>query len=169
MKKILTLAAIALTAAPAFAGGILAQAQIPVVMLIDKTVILTIDPAEILLTLGDPSGVHPLYRGYTAVTMTHNFPVLVTVMIVPFGPSLGPTAKYLVALADYPQNLPQNRAEWILEDDTDEMAFDIPAPPPVGRIFYVGAAVNNVDITYIPSSPHVQRVATVLLTVNDNL
>ncbi len=168
MKKLLILVTIALIAAPAFAGGILAQTQIPVMMVIDKTVNLTVDPPEILLTIGDPNLGNPLYRGYTGVTMTHNFPVTVTALINSFGPSLGAAATYHVALADFPINLPQTYVGWQAAGNTDDMDFTTPAPP-AGRLFYVGAAVANVDIGFIPSSPAAQQVATVLLTVSDNL
>jgi hypothetical protein len=172
MKKMLILLVIALMAAPAFAGGTLATTQIPCVMVIDKTVTLTVSPAQITLNILDPNAAvtgDSVYRGYTGVTMTHNFPVKVVAIIVPFGPSLGPLAAYKVALGLAPTALPQTAADWIGLTATATQPFPTPAPAPIGEVFYVGAAVLKVDITYAPSSPTAQQVATVGLTVSDIL
>jgi hypothetical protein len=171
MKKMLILVAIALIAAPAFAGGTLATKEIPVMMVIDKAVTLTVNPASILLSILDPNVAvgDSVYRGYTGVTMTHNFPVKVEAAIVPFGPSLGSLAMYKVALAKGAVNLPQTVVEWTAALAVDFENFNTPAPAPIGEMFYVGAAVLKVDLTYAPSSPTAIQVATVGLTVSDNL
>lgn len=170
MKKILFLAVIALIAVPVFAGGTLAIKEIPCVMTIDKTVTLTVNPAQITL-VGDPCDPSAkVYRGYTGVTITHNFPVIVKALIVPFGPSLGPAAEYKTYLAMAPQYMPQTAAQWgFAPNPANPLYLNTPAPAPTGEMFYVGAAVLNVDITYTPSSPTAQQVATVGLTITDNL
>lgn len=172
MKKILFLAVIALIAAPVFAAGTLANVQIPVMMVIDKTVTLTVSPAQITLAILDPT-IAPgdsIYRGYTGVTITHNFPVIVTATIVPFGPSLGAGAQYRTILALSPTALPQTAAQWTgVPSPATPLMLNTPAPAPTGEIFYVGAAVLDVDFTFAPSSVTAVQVATVGITVSDNL
>jgi hypothetical protein len=174
MKKIWILTAVALITAPVFAAGVLANKEIPVVMTIDKTVTLTVsEPRYIELHILDPNkslAGDAIYANFIGVIMTHNFPVIVNAIIVPFGPSLGPVAVYKVALAKPPNSVPQTATDWIANGTGDDtLNFNTPAPPPVGELFYVGAAVLYVDLTYAPSSPTAVQVATVGLTVTDNL
>ena len=172
MKKMLILLAIALMAAPVFAspltmtGSTPLSLPIPVTMLIDKTVTLSVDPPEILLTAvpGGVGGLTDIYVGYTSVLMTHNFPVTVSAAIAPIGPSLGPLANYSVGLANTSLAF-----VWGAPLPPGTIAYNTPAPAPGGRMFFVGAAIDNVNIDFVVSSDVPQQVAIVLLTVTDLL
>jgi len=166
MKKLLITAVVVMLAVSAgtLASGILKQVSIPVMMMIDKTVTLDLDPNYIMLhieDINDPNG-GPTYQGFTRVDMTNNFPVYVTAAIFQYGPSLGPAVIYQCDIADTPSTFAFAGAiatQWYAA-----------APAPVGVRYYVGARVMNVDITYIPSDPNEpQQVAEILLTVNDAL
>ena len=168
MKKLLILLAVALMAAPAFAviGPTPLSLPIPVKMLIDKTVTLSVDPPEIMLT-PKPVGVGCItdtYTGYTTVTMTHNFPVTVSAAIAPVGPSLGPLANYSVGLANTSVAF-----AWGAPLPPGTIVYNTPAPAPSGRVFFVGALIEHVNIDFIVSSEEAQQVAIVLLTVTDLL
>jgi hypothetical protein len=172
MKKLLILLAIALMAAPAFAAPLVASGPtplslpVPVKMLIDKTVTLSVDPPEIMLT-AKPVGVGVLtntYVGYTTVTMTHNFPVTVSAAIAPVGPSLGPLANYSCGLANTSAAF-----AWGAPLPPGTITYNTPAPAPGGRGFFVGAKICNVNIDFVVSDPAAQQVAIVLLTVTDLL
>jgi hypothetical protein len=169
MKKMLILVAIALIAAPAFAVPLTKTAPtpmslaIPVQMLIDKTVTLSVDPPVITLTaqtlpLG-PIGTG-VYEGVTVVSMTHNFPVTVNAVIAPVGPSLGPAATYLCGLSDVSIVMPFGPL-------SNTLTYNTPAPAPSGRVFFLGAEVIGANIDYITSSTTPQQVAQVILTVTD--
>lgn len=170
MKKILFLTIVALIAAPAFAGGVLATKEIPVSMVIDKTVTLSVNPPQITLNPLDESSGDSVFAGTTSVTITHNFPVVVTAVIVPFGLSFGASAIYQVSVVAAPTSLPQTASQWIANTTADDvLLLNTPAPAPGGEIFYVGAAICHADFTFATSSATAQQVATVALTVSDNL
>jgi hypothetical protein len=168
MKKMLILLAIALIAAPAFAVPLTKTAPtpmslaIPVQMLIDKTVTLSVDPPVIMLTAQNVPSAPGTgdYQGVTVVTMTHNFPVDVTAVIAPVGPSLGPAAVYLCGLSDVTIVMPFGPL-------SNTLTYNTPAPAPGGRMFFLGAEVVGANIDFITSSSTPQQVAAVILTVTD--
>ena len=173
MKKMLILLVIALIAAPAFAAPLTKSAPtpmslaVPVQMLIDKTVTLSVDPPVIMLTAQNVPAPPPappgtgVYQGYTVVTMTHNFPVTVSAVIAPVGPILGPFAVYTCGLSDVVFVLP------FANPLTNALTYNTPAPAPGGRMFFLGAQVEGANIDFIPSNPAPQQVAVVILTVTD--
>jgi hypothetical protein len=173
MKKMLILLIIALMAVPAFASPLTATGvtplslPIPVKMLIDKTVTLSVDPPEILLT-AVPGKVDQTYMGYTTVMMTHNFPVKVSANIAPLGVMIAPTLKdYECGLSDSLNALTESFAG--AGPVKALLTYSTPAPGPTGRGFFVGAAIHNVNIDWVVSSATPQQVATVMLTVTDLL
>lgn len=155
-KSLIAIAAVALLAMPAatWAVGILAQEQIPVVMVIDKTVTLDIDPAQI--EVFNQGGNR--WQGHTWVHMTNNFNVDVIATIFPVGPALG---WWECALGRDTTSL--QTATW----DTRVVDSVPPMPGPTGIYFVVGAQLYNADISLMPSDPAPQQVATVLLTIVD--
>jgi hypothetical protein len=173
MKKLLILLAIALIAAPAFAAPLTKSAPtpmslaVPVQMMIDKTVTLSVDPPVIMLTAQNVPAPPPappgtgVYQGVTVVTMTHNFPVTVKAVIAPVGPILGPFAVYNCGLSDITIPLP------FPGPLSNVLVYNTPAPAPGGRMFFLGAEVTGANIDYITSSSTPQQVAQVILTVTD--
>ena len=134
---------------------IVAQNEIPVVMLIDKVVNLTIyDPCSIEL-LEKPGN---WWEGHVQLNIVNNFPVTISATIEPFIPDIG-----------------EGRADaWRcalegdlmgLDDDRSEIKLG-PFPAP-GYDFRLFAAVDNPNLILRATQPHPQRVATVYLTVTD--
>ena len=141
-------------------SGVLAQEQIPVMMVIDKTVTLDVEGGMIMLHRARER----TWMGSTTVHMTNNFPVTVTGLIVPKGPWI--TKDYDNYEVDVSRTYETLNFNGSYQVDAE---FFGAAPAPVGIRFYVGALINHVDIAYAMSDPAPQQVAEVLLTVHDAL
>ena len=160
-KSLIAIAVVAMLAVPGstLAGGIVGQQPIPVDMVVDKIVTLTVTPARILLHQVGAKA----WEGSASVHMENNFRVLVSTSITGVGPNFGVAANYRCDIAPTTGALVLAGAA-----STDSQLFDA-APPPVGLTYLVGARVDNIDLTFVQSSTTEQQVAKILLTVNDAL
>lgn len=160
-RSILISITVAMLAIPGstWAAGIVGQQMIPVDMVIDKVVTLTVTPPRILLHQVGAKA----WEGSANVHMENNFRVLVSTSITGVGPNLGAAAKYRTDIAATGGALALAG-----HASTDSQLFDA-APQPVGLTFLVGARVDNIDLTFVQSSKTAKQVAKILLTVNDAL
>jgi len=129
------------------------QAEIPVMMVINKYVKLTIeDPCNITLH-EKPNN---WWEGFCKLNIVNNFPVTVLANIEPFTPNIGGPNAWRCALEGDLDGL---------DDDTSEIKLG-PFPEP-GYNFRLYAAVDTPNLILRASNPVAQRVATVYLTITE--
>lgn len=148
-KSIIAIAVLAVMAVPTttWSNGVLGGADVPVMMMVDKLVTLDPTPSEILMYQSGAT----TWDGSTSVLMTNNFPVTVFAAINPIVPLAG----------DFTCQLSGSPYSTITQNSF--------GPGPGGQILTLNVKLENADLTSIPSDPSLQQVATVTITVFDNI
>jgi len=136
---------------------IIAQCEVPVVLVIDKYAEIDCTDAVIELYEKYISECATWWEGYTTVVIWNNFCVDVLARIEPYLPDItcGRNNSWRVAIESDPMGL---------DDDTSIISLH---PYPGGIDIRVYAAVENPNLALRPSSPFPQRVATVYITLTD--
>lgn len=162
-KALLAIAAVALLAVSASAvppvplpchstDGFIAQAEIPVCILIDKYAEITI-LGDCLELFEKPD---EYWEGSTMVNITNNWSVVVTATIEPY----------------YPTIVKNHPFECLIEGDPDGFGETSqitlhPYPYPDGYTFRLWAGIQSPNLLARASNPEPQRVATIYLTVQN--
>jgi hypothetical protein len=149
--------AVCVAAAPAAGQGqLLDSTKLDMFMTIDKF-------AKIEFAQGAPEYVsleaqaNGQWQGFTTMTVTNNFPVVVAATITPYAPSI-------VQGGD--------RFDCLLEGDTggfdgDGESMLVLDPYPDGFIMKIWAAIKNPNLLARPSHPDAQKVAEIVITISD--
>ena len=168
-RTLIAIAALALLALPAIAvppppqggGPFLAQAEIPVVMKIDRFVQITVG------LQGGPRHIelhekpNRWWEGSVPVNIINNWSVRITATIEPFLPNISPRNDFQVHIEGSGRPFGAGGGQ-----NVDALNLH-PYKAPEGYNFRVWAGIHNPDLTVRAHNVNLQRVATVYLTVQN--